>query len=800
MNIIIPLGGKGERFSKNGYTLPKPLIPIFEKTMIEYVLDNIVFDNNDTIYIIYNTALDNYNFVSIITKRYPQIKCIPIHDTSGAAETLYIGLTHIIHKDSNIHKKCLILDCDTFYTEDIVSIFRNSQHNMVFYTTNTSPNAIYSYITMDTNNIITNIKEKEKISDNANSGAYAFIDIYELHKYCKYVIDNNILFNNEPYTSCVIHEMIFTQLNNKHIFVGYELNPSRVFSLGTPDAVELYKKNTYAFLMDLDGTLVLSDTIYFDVWYEILQNYNIVLTPILFNKYIVGNNDNYVCNSLLKNANVDELSELKDTLFIKNIIKIGIIDGIYEFLLQIKNNGHKCCVVTNCNKRVAESIVKHIHIDGTIDFIISNNDSPNPKPHGDPYMCAIQKYNISNNKCIIFEDSKSGIISGKSVNPKLLVGVETIYTKNVLLQYGTHTTITNYVNCNVHDFIHMNTNNIVLHHLQNSLLCNTNNITIDCLKMKGGFIADVISFKVKDYNNNICSYVVKYENSEINNLSIIAKRLDLYNREYYFYSHISSYINVKIPRFVSLLMNDESQPCGIILENLNDKNYVINLNLNELSIDISLKIIDRMVLMHSKFWNKNLKKRFSQIKQSNDPSFSPFFKEFISERYDIFISNWKHILNDFQLKKCQSIFNDFENIQNRLSEGQLTFIHGDIKSPNIFYDVSNNYEPYFIDWQHCAFGKGCQDLIFFIIESFSIENIKIVYPLFIHYYYKKLIEYGIVNYDYNEYLNDILDSLYYVPFFTSIWFGTIPQDELIDKNFPFFFINKLFYLIEMISK
>jgi CTP:phosphocholine cytidylyltransferase-like protein len=35
MNIIIPLGGRGERFSKNGYTQPKPLITIFEKSMIE---------------------------------------------------------------------------------------------------------------------------------------------------------------------------------------------------------------------------------------------------------------------------------------------------------------------------------------------------------------------------------------------------------------------------------------------------------------------------------------------------------------------------------------------------------------------------------------------------------------------------------------------------------------------------------------------------------------------------------------------------------------------------------------------
>ena len=54
MNIIIPLGGKGERFIKEGYTTPKALINILNKSMIEYVLDNLNYDKNDKIYIIYN--------------------------------------------------------------------------------------------------------------------------------------------------------------------------------------------------------------------------------------------------------------------------------------------------------------------------------------------------------------------------------------------------------------------------------------------------------------------------------------------------------------------------------------------------------------------------------------------------------------------------------------------------------------------------------------------------------------------------------------------------------------------------
>jgi hypothetical protein len=34
-------------------------------------------------------------------------------------------------------------------------------------------------------------------------------------------------------------------------------------------------------------------------------------------------------------------------------------------------------------------------------------------------------------------------------------------------------------------------------------------------------------------------------------------------------------------------------------------------------------------------------------------------------------------------------------------------------------------------------------------------------------------------------------------FFVAIWFGTIDDDELIDMNFPFFFIQKLFNFMQL---
>ena len=237
MNIIIPLGGKGERFQKEGYKEPKPLIKLLNKEILYYSIDNLSITDEDKIFIIYNKDLDEYNFKELINNKYPKINLIKLNtQTKGASETIYIGLKDII-SNYDYHKKSILIDGDTFYTENILEKFRNvTNKNAVFYTKNYEENPIFSYIKMDDENNIIDIKEKDKISVNANTGAYAFDDINILYKYSRYVVENNIKFKNECYTSCIISIMI----NNKEQFIGIELKDEHVIVLGTPLQVEKY--------------------------------------------------------------------------------------------------------------------------------------------------------------------------------------------------------------------------------------------------------------------------------------------------------------------------------------------------------------------------------------------------------------------------------------------------------------------------------------------------------------------------------------------------------------------------------
>jgi dTDP-glucose pyrophosphorylase len=236
MNIIIPLGGKGERFRKQGYDKPKPLIKVLDKEILFYVIDNLSINDEDKIFIIYNKDLNEYDFNNIIKNKYQNITLIKLdNDTKGASETVFIGLKKIINNYS-YNKKSILIDCDTFYTEDIINKFRLIDKNAIFFTKNDDIDPIFSYIKMDNENNIIDIKEKNKISDNANTGAYAFDNINILYNYAKYVVDNDIKFNNECYTSCIISEMI----RNNEPFLGIELNNNNVNVLGTPEQVTNY--------------------------------------------------------------------------------------------------------------------------------------------------------------------------------------------------------------------------------------------------------------------------------------------------------------------------------------------------------------------------------------------------------------------------------------------------------------------------------------------------------------------------------------------------------------------------------
>jgi len=815
MTILIPICGKGIRFQEEGYQVPKHALQILDKEMLCYVLDTVKksITENDKVFIIHYSG---YNMGGFMNK-YPFVTFISVpYYTRGAAETIYEGLHQILSSTNIEDNLCLLLDCDTYYTIDIVSSAKLCGRNGVFYFDQNpqDKNDIYSYILTKTERgvyekadtkYILDIAEKQRISDHANTGAYLFASTSVLYTYCKKVLCEEITFHKEYYTSCVIKLM----LDDGHVFEAMQLEKNTVLFLGTPTQVREYTENTYAFLMDMDGTLVITDNIYLRVWREMLMPYHMDITKQVYYMCIHGQNDEIALRNLFGNkipVSVTELSKKKDELFKKHIHLLEVVPNGKIFIERVKRLGHKVMIITNANRETAEDIVRYIDIVDDIDGIIVGNECNKPKPFPDPYKEAMRILNIPGERTIVFEDSAAGILSARGVFPRCIVGVYQ-HDNAVLERYKTDYQIKDYEEICLHDIMTYQKNpvmeiyNMLKQHKR--MLPFVGDFQIGTDKLKGGFIADVIpvNLVLKD-DNKIIHCVLKLRSDQETNMTKMANMLCLHEREFYFYQNIAPYINVCVPYAYGIIKDTMLYSKGVLLENINTPDFVLNLDLSKESIDVSLRVVRRMAEMHAHFSGDHLQEIFPELKKHNDPCFKPIWGDYIKNSWNIFEKRWDFMLTPANKVLMKTICERFDDIQEYLSNGMLTLCHGDIKSANIFYrketGLEGMYEPYFIDWQYIVYGKGVQDLVFFIIESFDKDMACRYTELFKSYYYDVLNQGSILKeYDRTVFEKDFSIACCYFPFFVCIWFGTTDKSELIDVNFPFFFIQKYLNFLEI---
>jgi capsule biosynthesis phosphatase len=262
MNIIIPICGEGKRFYEENYDSPKPLIRALGKQIIFWNLQNIITNIGDTIFIIYRKEFEIYNFESIINNEFQEynFKFIQVeNNTRGAAETVLCAID--IMDDLELERQTLILDSDNIYQKDIVSITRDIGGNLIFFTIDSNDLPIFSYIKISDNSNVIDIKEKEKISDMACIGAYAFKNSKILREYVIELIKSGETQKKEYYISSVYKSM----LENGEIIKSKE---STDFDcLGTPGQLKSFsssfnnKMDKCRFCFDLDNTLVTYPTI-----------------------------------------------------------------------------------------------------------------------------------------------------------------------------------------------------------------------------------------------------------------------------------------------------------------------------------------------------------------------------------------------------------------------------------------------------------------------------------------------------------------------------------------------------------
>jgi HAD superfamily hydrolase (TIGR01509 family) len=234
LNVLIPMAGAGSRFEKAGYTFPKPLIDVNGKPMIQVVVDNLSLDAN-FIYVVQKSHREKYNLDTLLNLITPNCTIVEVEGvTEGAACTALLA-KEFINNDNPL----FFANSDQFVEWDSNEFMYKMQETNIDggIVTFKSIHPKWSFAKLDDNGYVSEVAEKNPISDIATVGYYYWKHGSDFVKYAEHMIEENIRVNNEFYVCPVFNLAI----NDGKKIITY--NADKMWGLGTPEDLKTYLEN-----------------------------------------------------------------------------------------------------------------------------------------------------------------------------------------------------------------------------------------------------------------------------------------------------------------------------------------------------------------------------------------------------------------------------------------------------------------------------------------------------------------------------------------------------------------------------
>ena len=239
LNIVIPIVGLGKRFSDAGYSVPKPLVIVEGKTILQHAVESLKVQGKYTFVV--RTSEFSEKMIDVLRSCKPDCNIVETSAmTSGSVSSILLAEDAINSEESLITTNCdQILKWDPV---DFLSFCKRSQaHGVVctypFNDIRLFESSPYSFIHTNHFGRGLQLVEKEAISLNALCGVHYWKNGSSFVKSAKKLIEENKTINGEFYVSMTYNYLI----REGKVVVPYSLYNGEFFSLGTPEDVSKYE-------------------------------------------------------------------------------------------------------------------------------------------------------------------------------------------------------------------------------------------------------------------------------------------------------------------------------------------------------------------------------------------------------------------------------------------------------------------------------------------------------------------------------------------------------------------------------
>jgi dTDP-glucose pyrophosphorylase len=233
------MAGRGSRFATAGFTIPKPLIPLGEKPMIEWVIKNVrpVVEHKFTFICLAEHLLVYPNVSATLQDLCPGCNIINVDKvTEGAACTVLLARQYIDTTDP-----LMIANADQYVElsiDEYLSVMERRQAEgliMTFW----SNHPKWSYCRMNEDETVQEVVEKQVVSNEATVGIYNFRRGEDFVRAAENMIQKNLRVNNEFYIAPVYNELITA--GHKIVTSNTGREYAGMYGLGIPEDLSFFQ-------------------------------------------------------------------------------------------------------------------------------------------------------------------------------------------------------------------------------------------------------------------------------------------------------------------------------------------------------------------------------------------------------------------------------------------------------------------------------------------------------------------------------------------------------------------------------
>lgn len=314
MKVVIPVAGLGSRLKPHTFTTPKPLMNVAGKTILKYIVDEVLTLNPTEI--VFVVGYKKKSIRDFIEKEYPQLNCTfayqKVRDGDGSA--IRLALEHV-----NEDEELFIIFGDTLIDFDLAKILQENKgvDSLVFGMEVDEPQH-YGIMNIKDNLDIYEVEEKpdEPKSNLAIIGSYYFKSILNVKQILNEFYQNKITIKGEYKIVQVIERYI--EIKNASIKAA---KVNKWFDCGRVEvllAANRYflEKNTKNEVAYLENSVVIPPS---------FVSKNAIISGSVIGPYASIGDGVVITNSIISDTIVDNKSKIENTFLKESLIAKEVV-------------------------------------------------------------------------------------------------------------------------------------------------------------------------------------------------------------------------------------------------------------------------------------------------------------------------------------------------------------------------------------------------------------------------------------------------------------------------------------------